>query len=58
MLFRFENYAPASPVFAEKVSAPGREVLQEGVKGQYATLEQQIDAYIQHFEATGTPVRT
>ena len=43
----WEMYAPASPVFAEKGSVPTKEMMQEGVKGQYAALEEQIDTYIE-----------
>ncbi|MBI2502556.1 MAG: hypothetical protein HYW07_04910 [Candidatus Latescibacteria bacterium] len=43
----WEEYSPASPGFEGKVVVPDKAVLQEGVKEQYATLEQQIDAYIE-----------
>lgn len=43
----WEVYAPASPVFAEKISVPGKEVLEGAIGKQYAALEQQIDAYIE-----------
>ena len=42
----WEMYAPASPVLAEKGSVPSREEMQEGVRGQYAALEELIDGYL------------